>query len=114
MPTTKRRDPIRRVRASVKNVTREGSKMVERLRADASKIVARSRAEVLKDLRALRSEVVGRADRAVRELERKIVRELHAATQAEMRRLQARVGRLERRVAELTAKPTETVGSTAA
>lgn len=100
----KRSNPVGQVRVSVKTVKREGMHLVERLRADAGKLVARSRAEVLKDVRALRTEIVGRADRAVRDLERKVVRQFHAATQGEVRRLEARLAKLEQRVAELSAK----------
>lgn len=112
--TSKRSNPVGQVRASVKSVQREGMHLVERLRADAGKLVARSRAEVLKDVRALRTEIVGRADRAVRDLERKVVRQFHAATQGEVRRLEARLAKLERRVAELAAKATQAIGANAA
>jgi BMFP domain-containing protein YqiC len=110
----KRINPVGQVRASAKSVGREGMQLVERLRADASKLVARSRAEVLKDVRTLRSEIVGRADRAVRNLERKVVRQFHAATQGEVRRLEARIAKLERRVTELAAKASSAGGEKAA
>ncbi|HEY2385391.1 MAG TPA: hypothetical protein VGK30_00400 [Candidatus Binatia bacterium] len=100
----KKADPVGRVTASVKNVRREGMQLVERLRADAGKLVDRSRAEVMRDVRALRTDIVGRADRAVRKLERQVVRQLHAATQGQVRRLEARMAKLEQRVAELMAK----------
>lgn len=106
----KTKGSIARVRASVTKVRREGAHVVERLRADAAKLVARSRTEVLKDVRALRSELRQRADHGLRELERKVVRQFHAATQEQVRRLERRVAKLERRIAELPAKPPPAVG----
>lgn len=93
--TKKKSGPVGRVRASVKSVRREGMQLIDRLRADAGKLVARSRAEVLKDVRALRVELRDRADRAMRDLERKVVRQFHAATQEQVRRLEKRVAKLE-------------------
>jgi len=101
-------------KASMKSVRREGLQLVERLRKDASKLVDRSRTEVMRDVRALRNEIVGRADRAVRTLERQVVRQLHAATQGQVRRLEARIAKLEQRVSELTAKLSAVSGERAA
>lgn len=76
---------------------REGASMLKRMRKDAEALVARGRAEVLKDVRAVKQN----AHRAVRELERQVVRQFHAATTDQVRRLERRVAKLERALAEL-------------
>jgi hypothetical protein len=65
---------------------REGERMVARLRRDASGLVTRSRHEVMKE---------------VRDLERKLVKVLHAATAERVARLERRVSKLEQAIAEL-------------
>jgi uncharacterized protein YceH (UPF0502 family) len=71
--------------------------LLVRLRRDAQALVSRSTTQVLKDVRAVR---VG-AERAVRDLERKVVKQLHAATEGQVRALERRLAALERRVDEL-------------
>jgi hypothetical protein len=66
--------------------------LIRNLRRDAENLVARGRTEVLKDVKAVRQT----ADRAVRELERKVVRQFHAATEEQLKRLERRVAKLER------------------
>lgn len=78
---------------------RNGTTMLRRMRKDAEALVARGRAEVLKDVRAVQ---VG-ANRAVRELERQVVRQFHAATTEQVKRLELRVAKLERALTELKA-----------
>ena len=90
------------VRKPVATIRNEGAQVIRKLRRDAEALVARGRAEVMKDVRAVRSS----ADRAVRELERRVVRQFHAATEAQLKRLERRVARLERLVAEIAAKAT--------
>ena len=90
------------VRKPVVAIRNEGAQVIRKLRRDAEALVARGRAEVMKDVRAVRSS----ADRAVRELERKVVRQFHAATEDQLRRLERRVAKLERLVAEIAAKAT--------
>jgi hypothetical protein len=82
---------------------REGTLMLRRMRKDAEALVARGRAEVLKDVRAVKTG----AHRAVRELERQVVRQFHAATTEQVRRLERRVAKLERALAELKGVSTE-------
>ena len=76
----------------VAKLGREGASMLRRIRKDAEALVARGRAEVLKDVRAVKTS----ANRAVRELERHVVRQFHAATTEQVRRLERRVAKLER------------------
>src|SRR6187401_3060555 len=90
------------VRKPVVAIRNEGAHVIRKLRRDAEALVARGRAEVMKDVRAVRSS----ADRAVRELERRVVRQFHAATEDQLRRLERRVAKLERLVAEVAAKTT--------
>ena len=88
------------VRKPVATIQNEGAQVIRKLRRDAEALVARGRAEVMKDVRAVRSS----ADRAVRELERRVVRQFHAATEDQLKRLERRVAKLERLVAEVAAK----------
>ena len=89
--------------ARVAAIRREGTLMLRRIRKDAEALVARGRAEVLKDVRAVKTS----ANRAVRDLERQVVRQFHAATTEQVRRLERRVAKLERMLAELKAAPRE-------
>jgi len=73
------------------------------MRKDAEALVARGRAEVLKDVRAVKTS----ANRAVRELERQVVRQFHAATTEQVRRLERRIAKLEQAVAELRGRSSE-------
>ena len=77
--------------------------MLRRMRKDAEALVARGRAEVLKDVRAVKTS----ANRAVRELERQVVRQFHAATTEQVRRLERRIAKLEQAVAELRGRSSE-------
>jgi hypothetical protein len=85
-------------RRTLDTVKARGEVALRKLRREAQALIARSRTEVLKDVRAVRETT----DRAVRQLERRVVRELHAATTEQVRRLERRVARLER---ELAARP---------
>ncbi|MGH7894816.1 MAG: hypothetical protein ACREQL_09115 [Candidatus Binatia bacterium] len=106
MAKTTPRKPLAKVRASVRRVRSEGEHMVNRLRRDAQTLIARSRTEVLKDVRAVRKDLQHRADHAVRELERRVVKQFHAATEEQVRRIERRVAKLEQLVAGLAPKPT--------
>ena len=76
--------------------------MIKKLRRDAEALVARGRAEVMKDVQVVRRG----ADRAVRELERKVVRQFHGATEEQLKRLERRVAKLERLMAQIAGKAT--------
>jgi hypothetical protein len=78
----------------------DGVRMIRVLRRDAETLVARGRAEVMKDVRAIRSS----ADRAMRQLERKVVRQFHAATEDQLKRLERRVAKLERLIGGMAVK----------
>jgi hypothetical protein len=83
----------------------DGTLMLRRMRKDAEALVARGRAEVMKDVRAVKTS----ATRAVRELERQVVRQFHAATTEQVRRLERRVAKLERALAEMPGGCSENV-----
>src|SRR5262245_59397625 len=74
------------VRASLGRIQTEGERMAVRLRRDAEAFVARSRGELLKE---------------VRDIERRLLKALHAATQEQVTRLERRIGHLERTITEL-------------
>jgi hypothetical protein len=94
MATTKakRQEPLAKVRASVARIQHQGERMVARLQRDARGLIARSRTEVLKE---------------VRDLERRVVKSFHAATEEQVARLERRVMKLEQALAELR-RSTET------
>ncbi|MEO6025961.1 MAG: hypothetical protein ABIR79_03740 [Candidatus Binatia bacterium] len=75
-----------------KNGLSNSATVLRKLRRDAEALVARGRTEVMKDVKAVRLT----ADRAVRDLERKVVRQFHAATDEQLKRLERRVTKLER------------------
>ena len=68
------------------------SAVIKKIRVDAEKLVARGRSQVLKEVDVVRR----KADLAVRDLERKVVRQFHAATEEQLKRLERRVAKLER------------------
>ncbi len=90
------------VRKPVATIRREGAQMIKKLRRDAEALVARGRAEVMKDVQVVRRG----ADRAVRELERKVVRQFHGATEEQLKRLERRVAKLERLMPQIASKAT--------
>lgn len=90
------------VRRPVATIRREGAQMINKLRRDAEALVARGRAEVMKDVQVVRRG----ADRAVRELERKVVRQFHGATEEQLKRLERRVAKLERLLTPIASKAT--------
>jgi hypothetical protein len=78
--------PLAEVRASVTRMQHQGERMVARLRRDAEGFIVRSRGEVVKE---------------VRDLERRLVKALHAATAEQVARLDRRVTKLEQAVVDL-------------
>jgi hypothetical protein len=85
MVKTAARKPLATVRASVNRMQTQGERVVARLRKDARALIARSRSEVLKE---------------VRDLERRVVKGFHAATEEQVARLERRVAKLESMLAE--------------
>jgi hypothetical protein len=79
---------------SLEEVRASGERIVGRL-------IARSRAEVLRDVSAVKKELRHRA----RDLERRVVRQFHAATVEQVRRLERRIAKLERALTELGRRP---------
>ncbi len=88
MSKTKSQRPLQ-VRASVTQMQGQAERLVRRLQRDAQGLIARSRTEVLKE---------------IRDLERRVVKGFHAATEEQVARLERRVARLEQLVAELPRK----------
>jgi hypothetical protein len=74
------------VRASIGRVQSRGEHLVTRLRRDAESLMKRSRVEVAKE---------------VRDLERRVLKSFHAATEQQVGRLEHRIARLEQAMAEL-------------
>lgn len=74
---------------------------VKGLRRDAEALVARNRTELKKRLEALRKDLKARADQALRDVERRVLKQLHAASEERVRKLEKRVAVIEKRVAVL-------------
>jgi polyhydroxyalkanoate synthesis regulator phasin len=89
---------LNNLRASFARAQNQGERMVARLRREAEAFMARSRGEVLKE---------------VRDLERRMLKGLHAATREQVTRLERRIAKLEHAVAELQ-RPAGTGGEKAA
>jgi len=81
--------PLAKVWTSVRRIQSQGERMVVRLRRDARTLIARSRSEVTKE---------------IRDLERRVVKVLRAASEEQVTRLERRVAKLEGVVAELREK----------
>ncbi len=78
--------PFAAVLASLSRMQTQGELLLVRVRRDAEAFVARSRGEVAKELR---------------DLERRVLKSLHAATREEVARLERRVAKLENGVTGL-------------
>jgi hypothetical protein len=89
MRKAKPRRPLAKARASATSMRNQAERLVIRLRRDAQALIARSRGEVVKE---------------IRDLERRVVKGFHAATEEQVARLERRVAKLESLVAELAAK----------
>ena len=89
MRRAKPRRALAKTGVSAKGMRSQAERMVARLRRDANALIARSRGEVVKE---------------IRDLERRVVRGFHAATEEQVARLERRVAKLETLVAELAAK----------
>jgi hypothetical protein len=86
MPNAKRKNP------TFADVRTQGERVVARLRRDAQALITRSRTEVLKE---------------VRDLERRVLKGIHAATEEQVARLERRIAKLEATVAELRKSTTD-------
>lgn len=73
--------------------------LLARLPDDARKAIAHNRAELEKTVKNVRLEVERRAEAIVRDTERRLLKQMHAATEEQVRRLERRVAKLERAVA---------------
>jgi len=85
-PKKKTTSPMARVRASVGEIQSRGERVIGQLRRDAQSLFSRTRAEVMRE---------------VRDLERRMLRTLHGATEARVGRLERRIAKLEDAMAEL-------------
>ena len=86
------------VQGAVRRLQRQGEVLIGRLGKDAKAFATKGRAELMRDMKKVQT----RVDRSVRDLERTLVKRLHAATEERVGKLEARVAELERRVFEET------------
>jgi hypothetical protein len=89
---------------AVKAIQRRAEEIAGRIRRDAEIFVRRSRVELTKDIRTIRNQVEQTAERAIRNVERKVAHQLHAASTEQLARLTRRLAKLEQSVAELHRK----------
>lgn len=89
--------PLAEIRASVKRLRHEGERLVGRVQRDARSLISRGRTEFVRDARRIQQDLQGRAEEGLRALERRVIKELHAASEE-------RVAMLEKRVASLEAQ----------
>jgi F0F1-type ATP synthase membrane subunit b/b' len=85
------------LRASMRRMQADGEEMVGRLRRDARSLLRNGRAEFVRDVRSLK----GRADKTIRALENRVLRQVHAATSEQVKHLERRVTKVEQSLAEL-------------
>jgi vacuolar-type H+-ATPase subunit E/Vma4 len=100
MAKAKSSAPLVEVRTAVRRLQSEGERLVARARRDAQALLTRGRGEIVRDVRQVRRDLQVRAERALRTLEKRIVKELHAATEERVATLEKRVGRLEAQLRE--------------
>ena len=81
---TKAQKPLATMRATVIRMRKDGERVVGRVRRDAEALIARSRREFLKD---------------VRDLERRLLKSLHGATEERVMKLERRIEKLEQAMA---------------
>jgi hypothetical protein len=97
MKKVQRTKGVAEIRASVRRMQTEGERLVKRIRRDAELM----RSGFVKDLGIVRKDVTDRAGRAIRDLERRVVKGFHAATTERVAVLAKRLGALEERVMEV-------------
>ena len=85
------------LRASMRRMQADGQQMVGRLRRDAQALLKTGRAEIVRDVQSL----TRRADKSLRVLETRVLRQLHAATTEQVKRLERRLARVEQAVTVL-------------
>jgi hypothetical protein len=76
--------PLAAVRTSLTRMQTRAERILAKARRDAQAFITRSRSEVLKDLR---------------EIERRVLKAVHAATREDLARLERRVTKLEKNLA---------------
>jgi hypothetical protein len=85
------------LRTSMRRMQADGQEMVGRLRRDAQALLKTGRAEIVRDVQSL----TRRADKSLRVLETRVLRQLHAATTEQVKRLERRMAKLEQAVTVL-------------
>ena len=91
------RKPMADLRASMKRMQADGEEMVGRLRRDAQALLRNGRAEIVRDVRSLKD----RADKTLRAVENRVLRQVHAATSDQVKRLERRLMKVEQMVSDL-------------
>jgi len=111
--------PVTGLRASAQRLRKEGERLASRIDRDVRALTKRTRAELTIDVRKLQITLRGRANDAIRDIEKRgarvvgtvekqvtktaedVLKRLHGATQSDMAALARRVQDLEARVAAL-------------
>lgn len=97
MTRMKKGTPMGGLRASMRRIQTDGEQFVGRLRRDAQDLLKQGRAEIVQDVNALTQ----RADRTLRRLETRVLRQLHAATTEQVKRIERRLAKVEQMVSGL-------------
>jgi hypothetical protein len=100
MAKRKVRAPIVDIRASIKRLRTEGERLAARVRRDAKGM----RAELIDDVTKLRKDVGDRAGKTIRDLERRVMKQFHAATTERVAALEKRVAKLEKLMVDMDRK----------
>lgn len=85
------------VQGAVRRLQRQGEVLIDRIGKDAKAFATKGRAELVRDMKKVQT----RVDRSVKDLERTLVKRLHAATEERVGKLEARVAELERRFSDV-------------
>jgi len=110
----KARRPLQDIRKSMKRMQAEGEKLISRIQRDGKTLLARTRTQLVKDVGRVRKDVGARAERTVRDLENRVVKQFHAATAEQVGTLERRIAQLETLAADLERRIGGTAGETAA
>jgi DNA anti-recombination protein RmuC len=111
--------PVTGLRASAERLRKEGERLAARIDRDVRALTKRTRAELTTDVRKLQTTLRGRANDAIRDIEKRsarvvggvekqvvktaedVLKRLHGVTQSDVAALIRRVQQLEERVAAL-------------
>jgi hypothetical protein len=90
------------VRGAVRRIQKQGEVLFGRIGKDAKALATKGRAELLREVAKVQKDLHTRVDKTVKELERTLLKRLHAATEERVGKLEVRVAELEQRMSSAT------------